>query len=250
MHELAKKYGGFCLSTEYMGVATALKWKCANDHVWEATPAKVLKGRWCHYCKQSFCEAIVRCHLEQLTGLPFPKARPKWLKNRYGFGLELDGFCANVNCAFEHNGLQHYVETPYSNSKERVKRIKENDLDKMSICEHHGISVLVVPQLFKLTSLESLKQMIRNFCFENSLPFRDVEVDYSSAYFPSNEEMKQKLSHIAELKGGRLLSEKYICSDLKLKFECDTGHVWWALPHNVTSGHWCPKCARDRRMIV
>jgi len=50
--EHARSKGGLCLSTVYIDGKTDLKWQCKENHVWEATPENVIKGKgtWCPTC--------------------------------------------------------------------------------------------------------------------------------------------------------------------------------------------------------
>jgi len=50
MQELARSRGGQCLSTAFIDVKTKLRWKCALEHEWEATPRLLLAGHWCPEC--------------------------------------------------------------------------------------------------------------------------------------------------------------------------------------------------------
>ena len=50
----------------------------------------------------------------------------------------------------------------------------------------------------------------------------------------------------AEERGGRCLSTKYVNNRIKLRWQCDKGHVWETKPANVRSGTWCPFCAGKR----
>ncbi|MBU4487200.1 MAG: hypothetical protein KKD38_09770 [Candidatus Delongbacteria bacterium] len=50
---------------------------------------------------------------------------------------------------------------------------------------------------------------------------------------------------IAEEYEGKCLSDKYVNSRTKLKFECKNGHVWEAEPHHIKRNHWCKLCAND-----
>src|SRR3989344_3659633 len=52
-----------------------------------------------------------------------------------------------------------------------------------------------------------------------------------------------EMHKIATKRGGKCLSEKYINSSTKLKWQCVKGHHWEALSYNIKKGHWCPKCA-------
>lgn len=48
---------------------------------------------------------------------------------------------------------------------------------------------------------------------------------------------------IAKNQGGKCLSEEYINSKTKLKFQCKKDHIWSALPQSIIKGHWCKKCS-------
>ena len=50
MRGLAKKSGGKCLSTRYLGSKKHLEWQCAEGHVWKAMPLNIQKGHWCPVC--------------------------------------------------------------------------------------------------------------------------------------------------------------------------------------------------------
>jgi len=50
MQGLAQSRGGQCLSTEFGGVKTKLRWRCAFGHEWEATALCVQAGHWCPEC--------------------------------------------------------------------------------------------------------------------------------------------------------------------------------------------------------
>jgi thiol-disulfide isomerase/thioredoxin len=52
MRELAAKYGGKCVSKEYLGRKSYLVWKCRNGHSFEKRPANVLRGQWCRACRE------------------------------------------------------------------------------------------------------------------------------------------------------------------------------------------------------
>ena len=50
MKEIAKNRGGLCLSDEYINDRTKLKWRCSEDHEWEAIPTHIKRGSWCPIC--------------------------------------------------------------------------------------------------------------------------------------------------------------------------------------------------------
>lgn len=55
---------------------------------------------------------------------------------------------------------------------------------------------------------------------------------------------------IAQERGGNCISEAYVNSKTKLKWECKDGHQWEAMPLNVINkGSWCPQCAFPKKYI-
>jgi len=57
----------------------------------------------------------------------------------------------------------------------------------------------------------------------------------------------EHMQAMAEERGGRCISRKYIDAKTKLHWECEQGHRWWAMPGGLrNAGSWCPQCAWDR----
>jgi len=57
----------------------------------------------------------------------------------------------------------------------------------------------------------------------------------------------QEMKLIAHRHGGECLSKRYISSQDKLRWQCENGHIWKALPSSIKQGFWCGKCFDDRR---
>lgn len=55
------------------------------------------------------------------------------------------------------------------------------------------------------------------------------------------------MQKIAESRGGRCLSDKYFNVETRLKWQCEKGHIWGAIPSSIKRGSWCPICAIKRR---
>lgn len=49
---------------------------------------------------------------------------------------------------------------------------------------------------------------------------------------------------VAAKRNGLCLSTVYKRSNLNLKWQCQQGHVWQALPANIERGAWCPTCVK------
>ncbi len=54
------------------------------------------------------------------------------------------------------------------------------------------------------------------------------------------------MSRIASKRNGKCLSAKYLGYDKKLRWQCQDGHSWEAIPDNIIHGKWCPKCAKRK----
>jgi hypothetical protein len=55
---------------------------------------------------------------------------------------------------------------------------------------------------------------------------------------------------LAELKGGKCLSSKYINSHFKYTWQCVEGHIWNAEFSSITQGNWCPECAGLKKKSI
>jgi len=190
LQELAVTRNGSCLLTEDRRITykDKIPFKCNVGHIWTTTLFSIKKGCWCPECpSKSLGEKICRAFLEQLFEKPFPKTRPIWLIGIKGHGLELDGYCADLNFAFEHQGLQHYNQTNFFHKdSEEFSTLQANDLKKVELCKANKVSLLCIPQLTTLTPLNKLKDIIKIFCNENNIKmsenFDTKKIDLTSAY--------------------------------------------------------------------
>jgi hypothetical protein len=74
MQDLAKLKGGICLSTQYLGVDTKLRWKCKQGHIWEATPYHIKnRGTWCPKCSRKEAGMNRRLTIEEMQEIGIKK---------------------------------------------------------------------------------------------------------------------------------------------------------------------------------
>ena len=52
----------------------------------------------------------------------------------------------------------------------------------------------------------------------------------------------EEYQRIANKKGGKCISPKYLGSNVKHEWQCAKGHVWKAKPNAIKTGTWCPHC--------
>jgi hypothetical protein len=156
-HDQAKTKGGLCLSTEYVNIKVNMTWQCSQGHKWNATLNNVQHGTWCPCCGTYKSEELCRDIFERNLMEKFPNTRPKFMK-----GLELDGYNAELNIAFEYNGIQHYEYVPFfhNNDPERFESQKERDRKKYRLCRENNINLIIIPYQYSYKNPEELEEFI------------------------------------------------------------------------------------------
>lgn len=91
-------------------------------------------------------EEICRSIFEEYFNDYFPTCRPKFLTNpETGRTLELDGYNASLNLAFEHQGMQHYVyPNRFHKTEEEFLKQQMRDAFKRDRCRELGIDLIEI----------------------------------------------------------------------------------------------------------
>ncbi len=249
IQRLARERGGKLLSQNYRNANAYLEWECNDGHRWKATWSHIQGGGWCPECSAGLGERICREFFSQLFQNPFPKARPEWLVNKAGNRMELDGYCATLGIAFEHQGEQHYSAQIHFHRKSGadLSRIQEHDVLKSTFCAQRGITLVAIPEIPKLLPLDQVREFIKEQLSLQgvSLPqdFDTRNVDINKAYRTGgSSKILKRLRTIATEHGGTCLSPSYVNDYTKLLWQCAKGHRWTANPTHVLRGTWCPYC--------
>ncbi|MFZ4795956.1 MAG: hypothetical protein ACOYMA_00585 [Bacteroidia bacterium] len=219
-------------------------------------PNKIKKGQWCPYCKTSISEEITRIYFETIFNNKFPKIKPPWLVNSDGFIMELDGFCNELNIAFEHNGKQHYsiVKKFKMSNDSFIKRLND-DKTKNILCKKHNVKLITINQLFEKTKIQDLKNIIKLECVKQNIElpnnFDEIIIDYNKAYINNkNKEYFIKLQNIAKEKGGEIISEDIVSSNDIIICKCKNQHVFKSKPTYIKSGYWCKQCCSTNKKNI
>lgn len=243
---LAKKNEIICLSRKYKNNKTKLKFKCKNGHVFYTTVDTVRhRTNWCPKCQVSTGEEVTRCVFEAIFNYKFPKKRPKWLKNpKTNRTMELDGYCKNLEIAFEYQGRQHYEKVWYMSNRS-FENLQKRDVIKLDICHKHNVLCIPIKEFQGLlkngTEEELITHIINQIKDYTSIP---NNIDISSIVLTKIGISKLNfIKNIAKEKGGKCLSKVYINYRTKLKFICHKGHIWYTAPNTIKRGAWCPYCA-------
>ncbi len=249
MQELAEKKGGRCISTRYINDRTKMLWECSNGHQWYATPNNIKGGTWCPKCSNFtyIHQEITREYFRLIFNHEFPLYPPDsldWLKNNEGYGMELDGYCEELNLAFEYHGIQHYkVVKHFQMTQEDLLVRQANDSLKRELCQKKGVQLIEIPYWIELSNIQDfiLSECRKQQIYLKNLPYFDYR-DFQ-IYSPLQDRLDE-IESIANKHGGKLISDQYINNRTKLWWECANGHQWKASPSHIKNGRWCPKCAK------
>jgi len=137
----------------------------------------------------------------------------------------------------------------WSNQFGRASTFKESELEKLKsiVSKKHG---KILSELYNHAKSKIKIKCSKNHVFEiapsnlkNGKWCRKCSYEYRASLRRGNIQEMQK---IAESRGGKCLSEKYINVDTRLKWECEKGHVWEAVPSSIKRGSWCARCVRSK----
>lgn len=248
LRAVAEARGGKLLSLTYTNVEATYEFECSKGHLFSNRYSHVVnRGQWCPTCnKGSKSEELARVAFQHVFGTPFPKQRPKWLRNDRGRQMELDGFAEELGIAFEYQGIQHFSKSLFGKSVEQ--RIKDDE-KKLELCLDHQVKLFYLTyQLTHQNFIQEIKRQCLEFEIETSnLNFAD-EVDFDKAYI--RDDRLDTLKSILEKKNVEVMSTKWIGVKDKYKFRCMAcGHEWEAQGaafFNSRRIAGCDSCARSK----
>ncbi len=244
--------GAKLLSTEYKNNSTKLDIICENGHEFKICWADVNNGYWCNECSSYKGERTVRLFFNTIFNAKFPKSKPRWLKNKEGAYLELDGYNEDLKIAFEHQGKQHYeYNDRFHSSQKDFEKIKEHDRIKLGECNNRNITLIIIPDIFNILKIDIkdfVKQEFEKLGRSNLLPvnYNDIQVDYTKIYKEEYKYIKTRIENILH-PGSKLLSKVFVNNKTELEVQCENGHIFNTLWEYVNSGRWCKKCYDERR---
>ena len=140
-----------------------------GGQVFEATAQDEFRGR----------EAYTRQIFEHAFDVEFQKTRPKWLN-----GLELDGYKAELNIAFEYDGEQHVVfPNWFHKNEEEFIQLQENDRKKDALCLENNVKLYRIPHWVKFKDLPSfISKLIGQSVFVDFNRGRKVGINMTTCY--------------------------------------------------------------------
>lgn len=194
-------------------------------------------------------EHIIRLYLETAFNQKFIKCNPNWLKMEdSGRNLELDGYCEELNLAYEYQGEQHNSPTAfYQNRLEQFERRLELDKRKKLLCQKKGVILIEISEIPKQdNSFNNIYSHLINTFKKYNMNFPTIEekdINLKNVY---QEDYYNDLVKIAQNKGGSVESTVYLGSSTKMTFKCKDGHLFDSQANKVKLGSWCPYCTGQK----
>jgi hypothetical protein len=249
---LVKKRGGKLISKDIKNTRDIVALECNLKHYWTTRyDSVVYTDRWCPECNKKFhfSENICKKYIEYLFDKRFLTVRPDWLLSAKGRRMELDGYCEELQIAFEHQGIQHYNIL----SRFGDRNIQKRDILKAALCKKHNVKLIIIPSLLSITKLESLHIKIESELIRLEIPYDKDRLKELSKVVDINNirnidfvEKYDNICDIAKEKGGECLSSEFINRYNKMKFKCAYGHIWESAARNIVRGTWCTICLRTK----
>lgn len=244
LRKLAKERGGKVLSAKMANHASYVEFRCASGHKWSAKAEPVVAGTWCPKCPKSIGEEIVRSALEHYFEMPFPRERPQWLRGLKGKPLELDGYCKELNIAFEHHGRQHYGSRSLflregKNRKDDISR----DALKRKLCRKHDIVLIEVPEVFHKVRLKDLPDFLEKVVKRLGVarPGKAFNVEGALASAHASTKLDSMKVALAE-DGYKLLQNRFVASLHPVLMKCPKGHEVLISLTEFKRGRRCKHC--------
>lgn len=248
MQAVAAERGGKCLAKEYKNYRKRLIWECSDGHKFELSYTQIAqKNMWCPYCRVHTGEAITKNVIEQLFSARFPKARPAWLRIN-GSRHELDGYNKDLGIAFEYQGRQHFKIGSFSTrthndllERQRIDAIKEH------ICKDNNVTLIAIREFRQGSTFNELVGTITEKLERQGIATPKSEVTAENVFSRS---YRQEVEELVCRKNGNLISSVCIFATSKIEVECENGHRWWATPHKLKNGRWCPHCCKNKKLTL
>ena len=246
---IANKRGGKCLSEKYINNATYLKFKCENEHIWNARPDKIKLGQWCPNfpCNKSTKGTIQR--MQELAKKIDKYGKGKCLSTKYvNTNTKLLWKCGDdTHPSFEKKpvyvGQGHWCEKCGGSEKGTIDKAHAGAKKRGGKCLSLEYKNAYTPLLWECMHGHQW----------SSKPTHIINKGSWCPYCAKNAKLTiEEMQDLAEKRGGKCISKKYKNDSTKLVWKClDKTHPsWQATPNSVKSGKWCIKCAgKDKGTI-
>lgn len=232
--DYADLYEGRCLSRRYKNTHTPMMWECKEGHRFERSMHSIKEGRWCSECPgrkpnpntvQGFDRAVMRAEAEGGRHLGEKTTTSKHTRWECQHGHE---FTATPKAIITRT---YFCPPCAGRAPVTMEQIQ-------SVCEQRGGRCLS-------PEYQSASAHMEFECANGHRWFakwRNVHQHGSWCPICARRRCNMgALRSIAEQRGGKILSKKYVDSNQRYLWECENGHNFSARPYDARH-KWCSKC--------
>ena len=220
---------GILLLGRYVSSMAKAQFKCSEGHLWETTPASVMRGSGCPHCyerNQPLSEEVVNTRIADR-----------------GITLLGDYKGAHTSTLFECSEGHTWKARPNNilNGKNCPHCAGQFPLSKEIVNERIADRGIVLLGKYTNLGTKTLFQCDEEHIWEASPG--NVLAGTGCAICSGNLQLTTKIVNDRIAYRGIVLLDQYINNKTKLRFRCREGHVWETAPSNVLSGRGCHTCA-------
>ena len=233
MRTIAKNNGGELLSNEWLGRKEKYRFIDLNSMEFECPYLTLMMGVWVPE-RGLVSEPICIQAIEHIFGYQFKKTKKiltAKILNRTN-PLELDGYCKELNIAFEFQGFRSHWDEKYPSYLETKER---DDLKKL-FCKQLGIVLVEIPPFKKNSTkwnssevLEHILESIYKAYSEYNMDMPKLNTngfEINLGKISNNDEMLKELRIVAQSNNGKLISTKWKGNEEKYIFELEDGRTF------------------------
>lgn len=250
------RHGRLAPGAQYKDSGTRVPFFCPEGHLASISRDGLLNGAWCKTCnpvlRYTLGEELVRLAFQLMFGKQFPKSRPSFLINPdTGYPLELDGYCEELQLAFEYHGNQHFQFIPYFHKTvDSFEAAKVRDEYTRQLAKEHGIVLVELSGINRGAEPDELLNFVEGCCATAGVAVSAYDrAKYDIALAFRLKTGSVQLREIVGLRQGLLLSEfKGWSRQVDVKCANPAHPAWSVSPSSlIYQGTWCPACAGEHR---
>ncbi|MBS3087364.1 hypothetical protein J4226_02105 [Candidatus Pacearchaeota archaeon] len=243
LKKIAKEKGGELLSKEFSSIKDKYAWKCKEGHIFKTTAYSVMyAGTWCPKCA---VERIKKC------------LRKYNIDDMNEFARGKEGYCLSdkfisSSCSLKWKCKEGHVwEQKWSHIKKDVWCPECSGKKKLTLEHAHKLAKKNEGKCIS-SSYKDHKSPLKWECSKGHIWETSYDCVRQGHWCPVCSRNKkltiEDMKKIAKEKGGECLSSKYINARTKLKWKCNAGHIWEAVPDSIRRGSWCRKCSSSKKI--
>ena len=229
----ARERGGACLSTSYVNVGRALRWRCALDHEWSAPFNNVRAGSWCPEC------AIRNpCTIEEMQSIA---------KARRGLCLSTEYVNARLKLRWRCSEGHEWDASGYRVAREgqwcpRCANESPHDLEQVrALAARRGGECL--SRRYAGTDSKLRWRCARGHVWLATPHSIDGKQSWCPTCAVEARQRHGAFHGAARRHGGAFLPSPAPKPSSPVRWRCAEGHVFRRTLSKVLAGVWCPQCA-------